>query len=350
MSINVVGIDLAKSVFQICALQKNGKVLFNKRVTRKNVLPMICQFEPDTLIAVESCGTSHYWGREFEQMGFTVRLIPPQHVKPFVKNQKNDANDALAICEAALRPNIHFVPVKSAAQQDFCALQKVRQGLVRQRTRQVNQIRALAREYGVNFNQSIGQLQKQLPCELDNTNNGLTAIARRLLQNMHDYCKQLTKEIKQLEKEMTALGQSCDIWKEVQRIPGIGPITAAALLGQVGSGEQFNNGRQMSSWLGLIPRQHSSGSKIRSGRITKQGNVDLRCLLVHGARAALRYRKQRKDALGDWLQSLVDHRGFNKAAVAYANKCARMAWVILSDKQAFCMEKAFSLHRTASVM
>ena len=341
MNIKVIGIDLAKLTFQVCALKNNGKLLFNKKVSRKNLLSTIRQLDTDAFIAMESCSTCHYWGRLFEEMGFTVRLVPPQHVKPFVKVQKNDANDALAICEAALRPNIHFVQVKSTRQQDLCSLHKVRQSTIQQRTAQANKLRAQAGEYGVVFNQSVSQLLKQVPCALENADNGLTIIARQILRRMYEQLKQLNCEIRQLEKEMVELCGSYESWHAIQSIPGVGPITASALLGQAGSGQQFKNGRHMSAWLGLVPKQNSSGGKSKSGGITKNGNQDLRCLLIHGARAVLQNRNRRKDAMGDWLQSLVSRRDFNKAAVAYANKAARMIWAILSGKEKFRVELAF---------
>lgn len=283
MKIKVIGIDLAKSVFQVCALQTDKKVLFNKKVKRASLMSTVRQFEPGTLIALEACSTSHYWGRIFQEMGFDVKLIPPQHVKPFVKVQKNDANDAIAICEAALRPNIHFVQVKTVNQQDLCALHTVRQGLIQKRTAQGNQIRALALEYGISFPQSIRQLTSQLPLELENAENSLTVVSRRLLSRMLETLIRVIDEVDQLEEEIKNLGETHDNWNALQSVPGIGPIVASALLGQVGNGCQFKNGRQMAAWIGLVPKQKSSVGRTKLGGITKNGNRYLRYLFMEPA-------------------------------------------------------------------
>lgn len=340
MNSKILGIDLAKSVFQICLLN-DMKIVFNKKVSRNRLLDSIRNIEPGTRVAMEACSSAHYWGREIGKLGFQVCLIPPQHVKAFVKNHKNDAHDALAICEAANRPNIHFVPVKSIHQQDVCVLHNIRQSIVQRRVAISNQIRGLASEYGLIFPQQMGPLKQHLLEALEDAENGLSPIARQVLYQLYDQWLALMKQENELEKSIASLSSQSPTWDMLQTVPGIGPIISSAMVGYIGDGKQFKNGRQMAAWLGLVPRQASSGGKNQLGRITKSGNRYLRSILIHGARAALQRRELRNDRLGGWMKSLVQRRGFNKACVAYANKCARMCWSILAKKEPFAMDKAF---------
>jgi transposase len=262
-------------------------------------------------------------------------------VKPLASHQKNDANDALAICEAAFRPKIHAVPIKSLAQRDLKALLTVRNTLVTRRTATANQIRALASEYGVVFSIGLKELQKQLPPALEDADNGLTAVIRRLLLGLFDDLKIMSKDIEQVTQELIEAAQQNPRFHALQKIPGFGPIIAASLLREMGTGSQFSNGRQFSAWVGLIPKQHTSGGKAQLMGMTKNGNKALRTLLIHGARAVTRFVAKRQDALGNWLQGVIDRRGKAKAIVALANKLGRIGWRILTTKEEFTVSRAF---------
>ena len=269
--------------------------------------------------------------------------MPAQHVKPFVGHQKNDANDARAICEAALRPSVHFVPVKTIGQQDIKALRNVRQRLVEQRTCTANQARAFAAEYGVIFPKQIKKkkLRELLPLALEDAENGLSMVMRRLLREVHDEIRLISDDIETIEKDILELCQQQPRFKALLAIPGVGPIICAALLSELGDGCQFQNGRQLSAWCGLVPRQHSSGGKSNLSGITKNGNKQLRTLILHGARSIVRFADKRDDAMGQWLRALIQRRGKVKAIVALANKLCRIGWHIIRTGEAFDMKQAF---------
>ncbi|MEA9392785.1 IS110 family transposase [Acerihabitans sp. TG2] len=342
-AIKVIGIDLAKSVFQICVWMSDGTVTSNRKVSRSKLLDTVRQFPVDTPIAMEACATSHYWGRTFHSMGYPVRLIPTQHVKALTRHQKNDANDALAICETAFRPGIHFVPVKTIEQQDIKALRNTRQLMVEQRTAIVNQTRALIAEQGVTIPVGINVLQQQLPDIIEDADNIISLTLRRflfsLLENMH----LLNEHINTLEHEIAALCQQQPKYKTLLTIPGVGPLIAAAFLSEVNA-EQFTNGRQLSAWCGLVPRQHSSDGKNMLTSMTKNGNRGLRTLIIHGARAVMRCVQKRDDALGKWLRKVIERRGKMKATIALANKLTRIAWRLLAESTNFNMSMAFSIN------
>lgn len=341
MNIKVVGLDIAKNVFQVCVWLQDGNVAWNRKVVRSKLLDVIRQFPDGTLIAMEACATSHYWGRTFEAMGYAVKLLPAQHVKPMARRQKNDANDALAICEAAFRPEIHPVSIKTVEQQDIKALRCVRRRKVEQRTAVVNQARALAAEYGIGFPKGVLELLRVLPSALDDDENGLSYVARDLLHNLNDDIKRLNDGIDATSHQISLLCKQQPRYQALLSIPGVGPIVAAALLSEVGDGAQFTNGRQLSAWCGLVPRQSSSGGKTTLYGITKSGNSELRVLLVHGARAVTHWSTKRNDALGEWLKKLIERRGKKKAIVALANKIARIAWCVLSGSSNFDLKLAF---------
>lgn len=338
----MIGIDLAKTVFQVCALNKVGKVVFNKRMSRKK-LPVFVQQLPTCTIAMEACGSANYWARRFIQMGHSVRLIPAQHVKAFVKTQnKNDANDAVAICEAALRPNIHAVPVKSIEQQDLQMLHRVRQRLVSQRTALANQIRAYLRENGIVVPKQLYNLMKELPFILEDAGNGLSDSARLLIRMLLDELKtgkQKVNEIDQQLKQWIAQDESC---QRLLTIPGYGPIIVTALVAAIGDGHQFAKGRSLAACLGLTPRHQGSGGKTMLMSTTKAGNPYLRYLLIHGARTVTTWCKNKNDRLSRWIKKLIERRGKHKAIVALANKCARIAWALLSNKTTFKLKDAAS--------
>lgn len=347
MNISVVGIDLAKNVFQLCALGTNGSVVWNRKVTRSKFAAMLADLPKSALIAMEACSSSNYWGRYLTERGYRVALIPAQHVKPFAKRQKNDANDALAICEAATRPGIHFVSVKTIEQQDIKTLRTIRRRVVQQRTATGNQIRALAGEYGVVFPIGLRRLIDAMPIALEDAENGLSIIARALLSQALHRLKEMDQLIKDLTSQIGQLCKQLPSYDALQSIPGMGPLVSAALISEIGDGRQFKNGRQMAAWLGLVPRQHSSGGKLVLGSITKHGNNDLRVLLVHGARAVVRFVQRRSDPLGDWLRGLIARRGRHRAIVALANKLVRIAWSVLATRKRFDVAAAFAPMRAA---
>ncbi len=340
MKVSIIGIDLAKNVFQVAALNRGGKPIMNRSVRRAKLLDVVRRFEP-TILAMEACGSSNYWGRVFQEMGHQVRLVPPQHVKPFVRINKTDAGDALAICEAAQRPKIKFVAIKSIFQQDLRLLNRQRVRLVRLRTATANQIRGFAREYGVFFPTGYRNLLTDLPLALEDGENELSIIARRTLWELYQELHQLSDKIQSLKAQLLDLSRPLETFQRLQEVPGFGPLVSAAYISAVADGQQFRNGRQSAAWLGLVPRLSGSGGRTQTLSITKNGDRELRAMLVHGARAVVRWADRRDDPMGKWIQQLKARRGTNKAVVALANKMARIAWVIVARGERFNMNKAF---------
>ncbi len=340
MKINLVAVDLAKTVFQVCGLNNAGKVVLSKKFSRTKFVEWLKDLEPTT-VAMEACGTGHHWGRVLQAKGHTVRLIPAQHVKAFCRVHKTDRGDALAIAEAARRPNIHYVPVKTLGQQDLQMLGRVRSQLVAQRTQLICQIRGLAAEYGVVFETSRPKLMEGLPLALEDGTNLLTPAARRALDDLYEDVKALDKRLASLMLDLTELVQQEPAYARLLSIPGFGPVLVPAFIAAVGSGKQFRRGRDVSAWLGLIPKQHGTGGKVTLHRITKNGDRDLRTLLIHGARAVLRWAHRHDDAKSRWLLELKARRGAPRAIVAYANKLARIGWAIIQGEGDFDLAKAF---------
>ncbi len=339
MKIKLIGIDLAKNVFQVCALNQAGKVVFNRSVRRARLSQTIAQQEPTT-IALESCASAHYWGRKFEELGHKVILVPPQHVKPFVRGGKNDARDALAICEAAQRPDLHLVPIKSVEQQDIQLLHRVRQRQVRQATALANQIRGISHEYGVSFPKGVTVLLRRVPDALEDGSNELSPVARATLWDLLEALKEARAQSARLENQIAQLARANPLFDPLQELPGFGPIVASAYLAAVGNGRQFKRGRQVGAWLGIVPRQHGTGGKIKLKGMTKQGDRYLRTQMIHGARAAL--SRSKAAPLREWADPIIARRGFNVATVALANKMARIAWVIVTTGEPFDWNKAFA--------
>jgi transposase len=329
MNIKRVGIDIAKQVFQVHGVDGHDKVVLRKQLKRAQFLGFFAKLPP-CLIGMEACGGAHHWARELQELGHTVKLIAPQFVKPYVKSNKNDANDAEAICEAVGRPSMRFVAVKSIAQQDLQAVHRVRSELVRQRTAKANQIRGLLAEYGLVVGRRVETLRRALPELLEDGGNGLSFDFRALLEGMRQDLVGLDKRVAEMDKKLLALANGNPDAKRLQAIPGIGPITATALVCAVGDGKLFKRGRDMAAWLGLTPKQHSSGGKERLLGISKRGDTYLRTLLVHGARSVLKVAGNKDDPRSRWLQNLCGRRNNNIAAVALANKNARIAWALLS--------------------
>ena len=337
MNIKRIGIDLAKQVFQLHGVDSQEKAVLRKQLRRVQMLDYF-QKLPPCLIGMEACSSAHYWGRELQKLGHTVKLMAPQFVKPYVKSNKNDANDAEAICEAVARPTMRFVAIKTIAQQDIQALHRIRSELVQQRTAKVNQIRGLLAEYGLVVGQRVDTLRNALPLLLEDAENGLTIDFRALLEGLQQDLTTLNERVGDLDKKIKTLASSNAEAKRLQQIPGIGPITATALICAIGDGKQFKRGRDMAAWLGLTPRQHSSGGKDRLLGISKRGDAYLRTLLIHGARAVLKVVGNKDDSRSRWLQNLCSRRNKNIAAVALANKNARIVWALLTQKTDFLPE------------
>jgi len=331
MKLSRVGVDLAKNVFQLHGVDRSETVVWRRRLRREDWIEVLRErAEPGCEIAMEACGGAHHWARLLQGLGYQVKLIAPQFVKPYVKSNKNDAADAEAICEAMGRPGMRFVPVKTVEQQDLQALHRVRASLVEQRGAKANQIRGLVAEYGLVAPRELLHLRRALPHWLEEQSNGLTARFRALLQGLRDELIALDERIAELDREIERIARSEPAAKRLMQLRGVGPVIATAMLATVGDARQFRNGRQMSASLGLTPKQHSSGGKERLLGISKRGDAYLRSLLIHGARAVIRTARAKDDRLSQWVIRLADRRHPNVAAAALANKTTRIAWAMLS--------------------
>lgn len=329
MKITTIGIDLAKNVLQVHGIDERGKTLVKKQLKREQVIPFFANLRP-CLIGMEACGSAHYWARKLESLGHTAKLMAPQFVKPYVKTNKNDAADAEAICEAVGRPNMRFVPTKNGEQQAVLSVHRTRQGFVKARTAQANQIRGLLAEYGIVIPQGIVHITKRLPEILEDGENDLPGSFRQLLQRLGDHLKELDRQVSELEVQIQVWHRESAASEKLAQIPGIGPITASALVASIGDAKSFANGRQLAAWLGLVPRQHSSGGKPTLLGISKRGDSYLRTLLIHGARAVIRVSERKLGHADSWLAQLMGRRNKNVAAVALANKNARTVWALLA--------------------
>jgi transposase len=329
MKVTTIGVDLAKSVFCVHGVDCHGKSVLHRELTRAKMKEFFAN-APTCVVGMEACGSAHYWGRELQALGHTVRLMAPQFVRPYRKNEKNDGNDAEAICEAVGRPNMRFVPLKSVEQQAVLAIHGARALLVGSRTALVNQMRGLLAEFGIVAATGIERLRRAMPGILEDAENGLPMLARHVFADMAQQLHELDARIDEYDRRLGTLARQSEAARRLMRIQGVGQISATAILASVGDAKVFANGRQFAAWLGLVPRQYSSGGKSRLGRITKRGNVYLRTLLIHGARAALRFSAGRTDPRNRWAQALQERRGYNKAAVALAAKNARTIWAMLA--------------------
>lgn len=335
MKLKRIGVDLAMNVFQVHGVDSHEQVRVRKQLKRRQMLDFFRQVEP-CVVAMEACGSAHYWGRELSKLGHEVRLISPQFVKPYVKSGKNDANDAEAICEAASRPTMRYVAVKSGEQQAGQALHRVRSRLVRARTALVNEIRGLLGEFGVVMPvKGVAACRRLLAEVLEDGENELPGLMRRILFQLSEELSQRDHEIAELDE---AIKQQCKADERIQRlleIEGIGPISASAVVAAVGEARQFTSGRELSAWVGLVPNQHSSGGKERLGGISKRGDTYLRTLLIHGARAVVNACQHKTDRQSEWIKGLITRRNKNIATVALANKNARIIWAVLSRGQTY---------------
>jgi transposase len=325
-----IGIDTAKRVFFLHGESHSGGVVLRKKLTREQLLPFLAN-QRASLIAIEAGCGAHHWARSLAKLGHEVRLIHPKFVRPFVKSNKNDWNDAAAICEAVQRPTMRFVAVKSLEQQDLLALHRIRARLVSQRTGLCNQIRGLLAEYGIVLPVTVPRLRHALPTVLEDAENGLTVRARQLVASLREELVELDQRIRPYEEEIERASLDNEICRRLRGIPGIGPISATAIVATMGDPKAFKNGRHFAAFLGLVPRQHSSGGKSQLGRISRRGDVYVRRILVQGAHTVLRRIKHRTGSRADWARNLLVRRGKQVAAVAIANKNARMAWRLISE-------------------
>jgi transposase len=334
MNLTTIGLDISKNVFQIHGADAEGRPLLRRRLRRGQVGPFFANLAP-CVVGLEACCGSHYWSRVLSRSGHSVRLIAPQFVKPYVKSSKNDTNDAEAICEAVSRPHMRFVPAKSVEQQDIQSLHRVRSRLVSSRTGLANQIRGLLAEYGIVLPQHLSQLRCGLPLALEDATNELTAFSRRLFASLYDELLSLGEKIEAIDRQIWAVYQASEACQRIAAVEGIGPLIATALVAAISDGRSFKNGRQFAAWLGLVPRQHSSGEKVRLFGITKRGDSYLRTLLIHGARSVV-YRAGRKtDRRSLWIADKQRRLGTSKACVAVANKNARIAWSLITHEEPY---------------
>lgn len=334
MKLKRIGIDLAKSVFQVHGVDSHEQVTLKKRLKRNEMLDCFRQIEP-CIIAMEACGSAHYWARELEKLGHQTKLIAPQFVKPYVKSGKNDANDAEAICEAASRPTMRYVTVKTAEQQAGQALHRVRSRLVKARTALVNEIRGLLSEFGIIMpTKGVPACRRLLAEALEDGENGLPGQMRELLAQLSDELVQKDSHITTLDRQIK---EQCARDERIKRLmaEGIGPISASAIVSAIGDARQFKSGRDLAAWLGVVPNQHSSGGKERLGGISKRGDVYLRTLLIHGARAVISTCQKKEDRKSQWIKGIMTRRNKNIATVALANKNARVIWAVLSRGECY---------------
>ena len=331
--VSTIGLDIAKSVFQVHGVDDAGAVVMRKRVSRAKVLDFFGGLSP-CLVGIEACPSAHHWSRELAALGHTVRLMPPSYVKAYLKRSKNDANDAAAICEAVTRPSMRFVPIKTKEQQTGLMLHRSRQLLVRQRTMLSNAIRGHMAELGIISAKGRNGTAELLKVIANSEDARIPPIARFCLDLLARQYVAITGEISVIDKRIHAWHRSCEDSRRLEEIPGIGPIVATALVAEIGDWKQFRSGRNLAAWIGLVPRQHSTGGKERLGSITKQGNRYLRWLLVAGAMAVIRYARQHGTKRA-WLTRLMARRPAKVAAVALANKIARMAWAIMARGERF---------------
>ena len=332
MKIRRVGVDLAKNVFHVHGVDRNDKPVWRRRLTRGKWLKTVLEkTEPGCEIGMEACTGAHHWARELQGRGYPVKLIAPQFVKPYVKSNKNDHNDAEAICEAMSRPTMRFVEVKSVEQQDIQAVHRVRSELLSQRTAKANQLRGLVAEYGLVAPQKLSSLRAAISDWLEDAQNGLSERFRRLLAALRGDLAELDRRVAELDGEIEAMAKSDPVAQRLQQLRGVGPITATALVATVGSGEQFAKGRDLAVSLGLTPKQHSTGGRERLLGISKRGDPYLRKLLVHGARSVIYHAQNKEDGLSRWVLSLEARSHTNVAAVALANKTARIAWAMIRN-------------------
>jgi transposase len=326
--ITTVGIDLAKSTFSLHGVDQTGRVALRRTVRRDKLVEAVAALSP-CLIGMEACSGAHEWGRQFQKLGHSVKLMAPKFVAPYRKSGKNDGNDAEAICEAVTRPNMRFVPVKSREQQALLAMHRVRQGFVVERTAIINRLRGLLCEFGVVLPLRSVSVRRHAAAAAEN----LPELARRAIDDLLEQLRILDERIGGYDRQIEAQARLCEPAQRLMKIRGIGPTTALAIVATVGNAGEFKNGRQFAAWIGLTPSQHSTGGKPRLGHISKRGDAYLRNLLVQGARSVLNSAGEHQDRMSRWILELQPRRGYYRTLVAVANKNARIAWALLAKNE-----------------
>ena len=332
MNITTIGIDLAKTSFSLVGADKHGKIVLRKTVNRGRLLSVIAQCPP-CLIGLEACSGAHYWAREFEKLGHQVRIIAVKFIEPYRKGSKNDNNDAEAICEAVRRPNIWFVPVKSADQQASLCVHRVRQGVVRDRTSWVNRLRGLLSEFGIVIPKGRYSVQSAIPAILGDQDNDLPELARQMINDLWLSIQHANDQILSYDRALSRMAREDETARRLLTIPGVGEQIATGVVASVPDPRLFKNSRQFAAWLGLVPRQYTTGGKIRLGRITKRGDKYLRMCLVHGARAVVANLGDKQDHVSCWVRDLIGRRGYLRAVVALAARNARLIWTLMMKRE-----------------
>lgn len=329
-----VGLDIAKHVFQVHGIDDRGMAVIRRKVRRSELLNFFRTLKP-CLVGIEACATAHHWGRQLQSMGHQVRLMPPAYVKPYVKRQKNDMADAEAICEAVTRPTMRFVPVKTEEQQAVLMLHRSRELLIRQRTMLINALRGHLAEFGVVMRQGAAGVTSLIAMLEDQGNGLIDPMAREALMPLVIQLQDLQSRIAILDRRILGWHRSNVVSRRLETIPGVGPITASAIVATITDPSLFRSGRQLAAWLGLVPRQNSSGGKDRLGHITKKGDGYIRRLLVIGAHAVLRFVRSGKNVSNGWAAELIARKPYKVAATALANKMARIVWALLTREEEF---------------
>jgi transposase len=330
--ISVLGIDIAKRVFHVVGMDERGQIVLRKRLSRNALMPFIATLPP-VLIGMEACGGAHYWARRFREHGHEVKLMAPQFVKPYVKSNKNDMRDAEGIGEAVTRPPMRFVPVKDVDQQDIQALHRVRERLMGERTALVNEVHGLMNEYGIVIPKGVSKFRQAVVGTLESAKDKLTPLSQEMFWKLVEEFTALEEQLAYYQEKLDTLGTTHPECQRLMTIPGVGPLTATAIVAAVSDASAFKNGRQFAAWLGLVPRQHTTGGKERLLGISKRGDSYLRKLLIHGARATIRWVGLKTDRRSQWIRQLLARRGKNRTAVAVANKNARIIWALLTHHQ-----------------
>ncbi len=345
MKITRIGVDIGKNVFHLCAVNQAGKVILRKVLKREKWIAYVEQeIDRSVVVGMEACGGAHHWARELTRKGYTVKLIAPQFVKPYVKSNKTDNADAEAISEAMSRPEMRFVAIKSTEQQDMQSIHRIRSELVKKRTALANQIRGLVAEYGLVAPLSIGQLRRAIVCWLDEENE-LSALFRQLLLELQQDLLLLDERVSDLDLHIKIQAEQNSVAVRLQQLRGIGPVCATILASALGDGSSFKNGREFAASLGLTPKQHSTGGKERLLGISKRGDSYIRSLLIHGARSTLIHAKNKEDNLSLWLKKLGERKHSNVVTVALAAKTARMAWSMIRHEMDYEPARAAMKHR-----